>query len=101
MDRLTWPDMAELAEKEKTRIEQLKAGGGSGPSKASAEWRSKPVRDRLIHALLKGIDEFVVEDTEEARLDKETFPMPLNIIEGPLMDGMNTIGLKFSLCAHL
>ena len=37
--------------------------------KAAAEWRSKSVRERLIHALLKGIDEFVVADTEEARLD--------------------------------
>jgi len=56
------------------------------------------VRDRLIHALLKGIDEFVVLDAEEARLDKEQFAMPLHIIEGPLMDGMNIIGSQFSLC---
>ena len=45
--------------------------------------------------MLKGIDEFVVKDTEEARLDKDAFPMPLNIIEGPLMDGMNIIGDLF------
>lgn len=88
--------MLELAEKEKTRLDELKAGGGGGQAaKIAAEWRSKPVRERLIHALLKGIDEFVVLDTEEARLDKEQFKMPLHIIEGPLMDGMNTIGDLF------
>jgi len=63
--------------------------------KAAAEWRSKSVKERLIHALLKGMDEFVVEDTEEARLDTATYPVPLNIIEGPLMEGMNIIGDLF------
>ena len=89
-------NMLELAEKEKTRLEELKAGGVD-PSKAksAAEWRSKPVKDRLIHALLKGIDEFIEVDTEEARIDKVSYPMPLNIIEGPLMEGMNTIGDLF------
>jgi len=88
--------MLELAEKEKNRLDEIKAGGGGGAAaKVAAEWRSKPVRDRLMHALLKGIDEFVVLDTEEARLDKEQFKQPLHIIEGPLMDGMNTIGDLF------
>ena len=89
-------NMLELAEKEKTRLEELKAGGvDPNKAKAAAEWRSKPVRDRLIHALLKGIDEFIEVDTEEARADKVAYPMPLNIIEGPLMDGMNIIGDLF------
>ena len=47
------------------------------------------------HTCTPGIDEFVVADTEEARCDKDAFPMPLNIIEGPLMDGMNIIGDLF------
>ena len=57
-----------------------------------AEWRSKPVRERLEYALVKGLDEFVVEDTEEARLQSVR---PLDVIEGPLMDGMNTVGDLF------
>ncbi|HJS21516.1 MAG TPA: methionine synthase [Steroidobacteraceae bacterium] len=56
------------------------------------EWRSWPVNRRLEHALVKGIDEFVVEDTEEARLQADA---PLKVIEGPLMDGMNVVGDLF------
>ena len=47
---------------------------------------------RLEHALVKGIDDFILEDTEEARL---TFERPLQVIEGPLMDGMNVVGDLF------
>ncbi len=56
------------------------------------EWRSWPVTRRLAHALVKGIDEFVVADTEEARLQVDA---PLKVIEGPLMDGMNVVGDLF------
>ena len=55
-------------------------------------WREKPVRDRLSHALVHGIDQFVVEDTEEAR---QLSSRPLDVIEGPLMDGMNVVGDLF------
>jgi 5-methyltetrahydrofolate--homocysteine methyltransferase len=55
-------------------------------------WRSWPVVKRLEHALVKGIDQFVVEDTEEAR---QQFERPLQVIEGPLMDGMNVVGDLF------
>jgi 5-methyltetrahydrofolate--homocysteine methyltransferase len=55
-------------------------------------WRSWPVDKRLAHALVQGIDEYVVEDTEEARLQ---FDRPLQVIEGPLMDGMNVVGDLF------
>ena len=55
-------------------------------------WRKSPVRDRLVHALVKGITEHIVEDTEEARL---AFERPLQVIEGPLMDGMNVVGDLF------
>jgi 5-methyltetrahydrofolate--homocysteine methyltransferase len=55
-------------------------------------WREKPVRERLSHALVHGIDQYVVDDTEEARL---TTTRPLDVIEGPLMDGMNVVGDLF------
>ena len=56
------------------------------------EWRKAPVAERLSHALVNGIDAFVVEDTEEARLATDR---PLDVIEGPLMDGMNVVGDLF------
>ena len=55
-------------------------------------WREKPVRERLSHALVHGIDQYVVEDTEEAR---QLSSRPLDVIEGPLMDGMNIVGDLF------
>jgi 5-methyltetrahydrofolate--homocysteine methyltransferase len=55
-------------------------------------WRSWPVTLRLQHALVKGIDEFVIEDTEAARLEVDR---PLSVIEGPLMEGMNVVGDLF------
>ncbi|WP_225763663.1 methionine synthase [Stenotrophomonas sp. Marseille-Q4652] len=55
-------------------------------------WRQKPVRERLAHALVHGIDAFVEEDTEEAR---QQAARPLDVIEGPLMDGMNVVGDLF------
>ncbi|MGH8264412.1 MAG: methionine synthase, partial [Steroidobacteraceae bacterium] len=68
-----------------------KSSGGAKP-KEDAEWRSLPVNARLSHALVKGIDEFVIEDTEEAR---KAAARPLDVIEGPLMDGMNVVGDLF------
>ena len=59
---------------------------------ADLEWRNLPVAKRLEHALIKGIDDFIVADTEEART---TFDRPLQVIEGPLMDGMNVVGDLF------
>ncbi|WP_081469581.1 dihydropteroate synthase, partial [Sphingomonas sp. PAMC 26617] len=64
--------------------------------KAAAEWRGLPVNKRLEYALVKGIDMHVVEDTEEARqaiFDKGG--RPIEVIEGPLMDGMNVVGDLF------
>ncbi len=55
-------------------------------------WRSKPVRERLTHALVHGIDQYIDIDTEEARLAASR---PLDVIEGPLMDGMNVVGDLF------
>ena len=59
---------------------------------ADLEWRSWPVPKRIEHALVKGIDEFILEDTEAARLEAEH---PVHVIEGPLMDGMNVVGDLF------
>jgi 5-methyltetrahydrofolate--homocysteine methyltransferase len=68
-------------------------GGGGTKKEADLEWRSWPVSKRLEHALVKGIDDFVVEDAEEARL---AAARPLQVIEGPLMDGMNVVGDLFA-----
>jgi len=69
---------------------------GKGEKKATDEeknkWRTLPVQERLKHALVKGIDQYVELDTEEARVQ---YPKPLNVIEGPLMDGMNVVGDLF------
>ncbi|HAY76397.1 MAG TPA: methionine synthase, partial [Gemmatimonadetes bacterium] len=55
-------------------------------------WRNEPVRDRLVHALVNGIDAWIEEDAEEARLE---LSRALEVIEGPLMDGMNVVGDRF------
>eukprot|EP00283_Hemiselmis_rufescens_P004932 CAMPEP_0173434836 /NCGR_PEP_ID=MMETSP1357-20121228/13534_1 /TAXON_ID=77926 /ORGANISM="Hemiselmis rufescens, Strain PCC563" /LENGTH=1285 /DNA_ID=CAMNT_0014399743 /DNA_START=10 /DNA_END=3867 /DNA_ORIENTATION=- len=88
--------LLERAEQEKTRLEELKAGGVDLKKKAqAAQWRSGTTKERLIHSLIKGLDEFIEADTEEARADTVSYPKPLNIIEGPLMEGMNIIGDLF------
>ncbi len=72
--------------------EQAKAGGKKQATERDLSWRQAPVKDRLAHALVHGINEFIVEDTEEARLLAER---PLHVIEGPLMDGMSIVGDLF------
>jgi 5-methyltetrahydrofolate--homocysteine methyltransferase len=67
-------------------------GKDAASEKAAQEWRGWPVAKRLEHALVKGIDMYVVEDTEEARL---AAARPIEVIEGPLMDGMNVVGDLF------
>ena len=67
-------------------------GKDAASEKAAQEWRGWPVAKRLEHALVKGIDMYVVEDTEECRLAAEK---PIQVIEGPLMDGMNVVGDLF------
>jgi 5-methyltetrahydrofolate--homocysteine methyltransferase len=68
-------------------------GDGSVQSKEKdLAWRESPVAERLSHALIKGIDQYIVEDTEEAR---QQFDRPIHVIEGPLMDGMNIVGDLF------
>jgi 5-methyltetrahydrofolate--homocysteine methyltransferase len=68
------------------------AKGQSQAKKADLTWRQGPVHERLQHALVHGIADFVVEDTEEAR---HLFDRPIEVIEGPLMQGMNVVGDLF------
>jgi 5-methyltetrahydrofolate--homocysteine methyltransferase len=70
------------------------AGTGEGTDDGgdAHAWRALPVRERLTHALVEGIDAFILEDTEEARLAADR---PIEVIEGPLMDGMNVVGDLF------
>eukprot|EP01030_Chromulinospumella_sphaerica_P034436 gene34436-biopygen15134 len=72
----------------------LKAGGKK--LEENLEWRNQPVQKRLAHALVHGITNFIVEDTEECRAEiAANGGRPINVIEGPLMDGMNVVGDLF------
>ena len=68
----------------------LKAGDKK--AEATLEWRNESVNKRLAHAMVHGITQWIVEDTEEAR---QGFEFPIQVIEGPLMDGMNVVGDLF------
>jgi 5-methyltetrahydrofolate--homocysteine methyltransferase len=75
--------------------EELKAvqgGASKTESREDLSWRARTVEERLTHALVKGIDTYVETDTEECR---QKYPRPLDIIEGPLMDGMRVVGDLF------
>jgi len=67
-------------------------GDGTAAEVEDAAWRALPVNDRITHAMVHGIDAFIVEDTEEAR---HAADKPLHVIEGPLMAGMNVVGDLF------
>jgi len=69
-----------------------KAAAAGAPAAAKDAWRNGTYTEKLQHALINGIDKFIVQDTEEARAD---LPVPLNVIEGPLMGGMAIIGDLF------
>ncbi|MVA99332.1 methionine synthase [Nitratireductor sp. CAU 1489] len=72
--------------------ERFRGTGGKAAREKDLSWREWPVEKRLEHALVNGITEYVVEDTEEARVKAER---PLHVIEGPLMAGMNVVGDLF------
>jgi 5-methyltetrahydrofolate--homocysteine methyltransferase len=78
-------NLLELAEK-------YRNDGAAKTSTTDLEWRKLPVTDRLTHALVKGITTFIIEDTEEAR---QQLPRAIEVIEGPLMNGMNVVGDLF------
>jgi 5-methyltetrahydrofolate--homocysteine methyltransferase len=85
--------LIDYAKREKERIDEEKeAGTGVKKDKKVEEWRTKPVEERLKYALIKGIIDFVDEDTEIAR---KNFDRPLHVIEGPLMEGMSIVGDYF------
>jgi len=73
-------------------LAQQYKGDGAAATVEDAAWRNEPVNARITHAMVHGIDAFIVEDTEEARQQAEK---PLHVIEGPLMDGMNVVGDLF------
>lgn len=75
-----------------TYAESIKNRGGEQKEKIQKEWRTLPVNERLSHSLVKGITEFLIEDVEESR---QQFEFALNLIEGPLMNGMNQVGQLF------
>jgi len=72
--------------------ESYRGQAGSQNNKADLSWRELPINKRLEYSLVKGINEFIIEDTEAARLEAVR---PLDVIEGPLMDGMNVVGDLF------
>jgi len=84
--------MLDLTRKEKEAIEVRKKGGGAASEVKKSSWRDLDAKKRLEHALVNGISEFVDKDVEEAR---QTVNRPLEVIEGPLMDGMNVVGDLF------
>jgi len=85
--------LIEYAKLEKEKLEEAKeAGTGVKKDKKVEEWRTKPVEERLKYALIKGIIDFIDQDTEEAR---KNFERPLQVIEGPLMEGMSIVGDYF------
>ena len=83
-------DNNEATEKLITLAEQVKAKGKV--QERDESWRKGTVQERLKHALVNGITEYIDADTEEAR---QQYPRPLDVIEGPLMDGMNFVGDLF------
>lgn len=74
-------------------IEYAENNSGQGKvQQKDNSWRNTPVEERLSHALVKGITDYIIEDTEEAR---QKYPHPIEVIEGPLMAGMNIVGDLF------
>ncbi|WP_180082111.1 methionine synthase [Acinetobacter sp. YH12201] len=82
----------EATEKLLEVAEQYRGQAGAQKAVENLEWRNESVEKRLEYALVKGITTFIDEDTEEARLKSKR---PLDVIEGPLMDGMNVVGDLF------
>src|SRR4051794_11446917 len=86
------PDAAERL----LEIAEAHRGSGEQQEAAVLEWRSLPIGERITHALVKGLDAHVEEDTEELRAEIEARGgRPIEVIEGPLMDGMNVVGDLF------
>ena len=83
---------ADATERLITKAEAIKGIDPESASKEEQAWRSGTVEERLSHALVRGIVDYIDDDTEEAR---QKYKSPLAVIEGPLMDGMNVVGDLF------
>ena len=86
------PDATDRLVKFADELKASQGGASKTELKEDLAWRNQSVEERLKHALVKGIDQFVDTDTEECR---QKYPRPLDIIEGPLMDGMRVVGDLF------
>jgi 5-methyltetrahydrofolate--homocysteine methyltransferase len=86
------PDATERLVEYGEKLKASASGTKAADTKVEETWRKGTVEERLSHALVKGIDQFIDIDTEEAR---QKYGKPLNIIEGPLMDGMRVVGDLF------
>ncbi len=86
------PDATERLVQKAEALKAEQGGASKGEVKEDLAWRNQPVAERLKHALVKGIDAYVDVDTEEAR---KSLARPLDVIEGPLMDGMRVVGDLF------
>lgn len=86
------PEATEALLKRAEHDKENKAAGGVKDAKKAEEWRALPVTERLSHALVKGITEYIIEDVEECR---QSMARPLHVIEGPLMAGMSRVGDLF------
>ena len=91
VEDILWNRRSDATEELLKFAETLKSDSKTTVSKA-AEWRQKSVEERLSHALIHGITDFIDQDAEEAR---KKYPKPLHVIEGPLMAGMNVVGDLF------
>ena len=90
------PGEAELTPSERLIEVAETAKSGARDDSKKYEWRALPVRERLSHALVHGLNEFITEDTEEVwRAIEAEGGRPLHVIEGPLMNGMNVVGDLF------
>jgi len=86
------PDATDRLVKFADELKAAQGGASKTEIKEDLAWRNASVEARLSHALVKGIDQFIDADTEECR---QKYPRPLDIIEGPLMDGMRVVGDLF------
>lgn len=91
VEDVLWNRRPDATERLIAFAEQIK-NKASKAQEVDLAWRNEPVEKRLAHALIKGIADFIEVDVEEAR---QKYPHPLQIIEGPLMDGMNIVGDLF------
>ncbi|XP_032881336.1 methionine synthase isoform X2 [Amblyraja radiata] len=92
-ENLIWNKDPEATEKLLCYAQNHAKGGKAAVT--TDEWRNGTVEERLEYALIKGIEKYVVEDTAEAKADLHSYPRPLHVVEGPLMNGMKAVGDLF------